>query len=89
MLKVTDAALQRLLNAVHEAQDPETTTSDACFRIVPNDGASLGLALQSPAPSDLTFEHEGTTVLAIPEALLQVCAQRTLDVDADGYLVLE
>ena len=88
MLKVTDAALQRLLNAVQEAQGPNSGDS-ACFRIVPKDGASLGLALQSPAPSDLTFEHEGTTVLAVPEGLLQVCAQRTLDVDSDGCLVLE
>lgn len=91
MLKVTEAALRELssaANAIQEA-DSEDSSADVCFRVVPRNGASLGLAFQTPAPDDATFDHEGTTVLAVPKELLDFCANHTLDIDSDGQLILE
>lgn len=83
MLTVTDSALQHFYKAIDQSND-----SGACFRMITQADKTLGLILDSPADGDKTFEHEGTTVLAMPESLAKTLSQRTLDIDGGGQLVL-
>ena len=83
MLTVTDSALQHFYNAIDQSSD-----SDACFRMITKPDRTLGLILDNPAAEDKTYEHEGTTVLALPEGLAKTLSERTLDVDDGGQLIL-
>lgn len=84
MLTVTDAALQHLHSALSQTDAIEL----ACFRMTVSGEDSLGLVVQEPENGDRTFECEGATVLATPEPLLDLLAERVLDLDDNGQLVL-
>ena len=86
MLKVTDAALKHLHNALIQAPSVEEGTSD-CFRMIVQDDDRIGLAVQSPQSGDHTFERDGATVLALPEALSKKLSERVLDLGDEGQLV--
>lgn len=83
MLTVTDAALQHLHHALARVE-----AASACFRLTIDDQDTLGLIVQEPESSDRTYECEGDTVLATPEPLVEFLAERVLDLDDDGHLVL-
>lgn len=83
MLSVTHSALQHFYNAIDQSND-----SGACFRMIAQADQTLGLILDSPAAGDKTYEHEGTTVLALPKGLAKTLSERTLDIDDGGQLVL-
>jgi Fe-S cluster assembly iron-binding protein IscA len=84
MLTVTDAALDHL----HTALSRVETLEAACFRMTVSGENTLGLVVQEPEDGDRTFECKGDTVLATPEPLLDLLAERVLDLDDDGQLVL-
>jgi Fe-S cluster assembly iron-binding protein IscA len=84
MLTVTDAALQHL----HAALTQTEPRDSSCFRITVGAENSLGLIVQSPATDDKTFECDGDVVLATPKSLDELLAERVLDLDQDGQLVL-
>ena len=84
MLDVTDAALEHL----HRALSGIPARGPACFRMSVRGQESLSLVIQSAEDDDRKFDYEGTTVLAMPERLLDVLAERVLDLDDDGHLVL-
>jgi Fe-S cluster assembly iron-binding protein IscA len=83
MLTVTDAALQHLQHALSRVE-----AASACFRLTVSDQDTLGLIVQQPEAGDRTYECDGETVLATPEPLVEVLAERVLDLDDDGHLVL-
>jgi hypothetical protein len=84
MLTVTDAALQHLRSALVRAD----AAAPVCFRLTARGSDSLGLIVQEPESDDQTYEYGGDTVLATPEPLREFLAQRVLDLDDDGQLVL-
>ena len=84
MLAVTDDAISHLHESLKSVADSEA--EGKCFRIVPRDGVNLGLSLAEPEATDKKYEHEGETVLALPEELQPGCAGRTLIVNDDGKL---
>lgn len=84
MLSVTDAALQHLHNSLSRVE----AISPACFRMTVRGEESLSLVVESPEHDDRTFEYDGSTVLAMPDPLLEVLAERVLDLDDEGHLVL-
>lgn len=86
MLTVTETVLKQFNHALAKAG--ETDGGQRCLRIVPGTDANLSLALESPEPEDTTYEYEGRTVLAVPEAYADFCADKTLDMDEQGQLVL-
>lgn len=86
MLTVTDTVLKQFDKAITRAG--ESVSEDQCLRIVQGKDANLSLALESPEPEDTTYDYEGRTVLAVPEAYAEFCADKTLDIDEDGKLVL-
>ena len=86
MLELTEAAGAQLHKSLARAQMPDH--EGKCFRIVPKDKQYLTLTLERPAPTDSTFEHEGATVLALPEALSPFFKDRSLDIDKSGNLKL-
>lgn len=86
MFELTDAAGARLYESLAgtRMQDNETK----CFRVVPKDDKYLTLKLARPAPSDVTFEHDGALVLALPKALRPFFEDKSLDIDRCGKLKL-
>ena len=86
MLNVTETVLKQFDQALTKAG--ETEAGDRCLRIVRGEDSNLSLALQSPEPDDTTYDYEGRTVLAVPEVYADFCADKTLDMNEDGRLVL-
>jgi hypothetical protein len=86
MLTVTEPVLEQLDKAIAKAGDAET--DNKCVRLVKGDEAGLALKLQTPEQEDTTYEYEGRTVLAVPENCAEICADKTLDINQDGKLVL-
>lgn len=87
MLTVTDTVLEQFDKAIANATDADA--DEKCLRIVRSETAGgLSLALQSPAPSDTTYEYEGRTVLAVPSSYAEFCDDKTLDIDDQGRLTL-
>lgn len=86
MLTVTDTVLKQFDKAITKAA--EASDEEKCLRIVRGPDANLSLALESPAPEDTTYDYDGRTVLAVPEMYTEFCADKTLDMDKEGKLVL-
>lgn len=86
MLTVTETVLKQFDQALTKAGEAEA--GDRCLRIVRGEDSNLSLALQSPEPEDTTYDYEGRTVLAVPEVYAEFCADKTLDMNEDGRLVL-
>ena len=86
MLTVTEPVLEQLDKAISKASDREK--EGKCVRLVKGDEAGLALKLQTPEEDDTTYEFEGRTVLAVPEDCQEVCADKTLDINQDGKLIL-
>lgn len=86
MLTVTEPVLQQLDKAISKAGDTEEESK--CVRLVRGEQAGLALKLQAPEADDTTYEYDGRTVLAVPENCAEICADKTLDINPDGKLVL-
>lgn len=86
MLTVTEPVLEQLDKAIAKASDADT--DDKCVRLVKGEQAGLALKLQAPEQDDTTYEYEGRTVLAVPENCAEICADKTLDINQDGKLIL-
>ena len=84
MLTVTNAALGHLGQAL---SDSDRVEDRDCFRMIVTEEQTIGLSIQNPQSGDQTFEHKGTTVLALPEALSATLSERVLDVSDEGQLV--
>ncbi len=86
MLTVTETVLKQFDRALAKAGESES--GERCLRIVRGEDANLSLALQSPEPDDTTYDYEGRTVLAVPEVYADFCADKTLDMNEEGRLIL-
>jgi hypothetical protein len=86
MLTVTDTVLKQFDQALAKAG--EADSGERCLRIVRGEDSNLSLALESPEPEDTTYDYEGRTVLAVPEIYADFCADKTLDMNEEGKLVL-
>ncbi|HZD51817.1 MAG TPA: hypothetical protein VE175_02115 [Woeseiaceae bacterium] len=86
MLTVTETVLKQFDRALNRAG--EADGGERCLRIVRGQDAGLSLALETPEPDDTTYEYEGRTVLAVPEQYADFCADKTLDINEEGKLVL-
>ena len=75
MLTVTEAASAHLRRILDEAGQPE----DVVARFV-REGSKAALRADTVKSGDVTFEHEGQTVLVADEAVSEMLADRTLDV---------
>lgn len=87
MLTVTETVLKQFDQALTKAGEAEEG-GERCLRIVRGEDSNLSLALQSPEPEDTTYDFEGRTVLAVPEVYADFCADKTLDMNEEGRLVL-
>ena len=77
MFTVTEAAGAHLAKMLAEEETPDK--ENVVIRLSQSkDG--MGLSLGQADPEDKSFAHEGVTVLAIDEELLQALATKTLDV---------
>ena len=83
LTKTTKSKLHQLLAATDSPNQ-----QGKCFRIVPKDEKFLTLKLAKPQPSDMVFEYEGDTILALPKALQPFFQDRSLDMDKNGQLRL-
>jgi len=83
MLSVSTPALEQLHSSLSAS-----TSDDKCFRIVPKDTATLTLKYTEIESGDTTFDFNGRTVLALPRELEPYCADKNLEVNDDGGLVL-
>lgn len=83
MLSVSTPALEQLHSSLLASVD-----QDKCFRIVPEDAASLTLKYTEVEATDKTFDFKGRTVLALPSELENYCADKALDINDDGKLEL-
>lgn len=86
MLTVTETVLKQFDQALAKAG--EADSGERCLRIVRGEDSNLSLALESPEPDDTTYDYEGRTVLAVPEIYADFCADKTLDMNEEGKLVL-
>lgn len=86
MLTVTEPVLKQFDRALAKAGD--TGGAERCLRLIRGHDSNLSLTLESPEPGDTTYEYEGRTVLAVPEAYAGFCSDKLLDMDEQGRLVL-
>lgn len=86
MLTVTEPVLKQFDRALAKAD--ETGGGERCLRLVRGHDSNLSLSLETPEPGDTTYEYEGRTVLAVPEEHAGFCADKMLDMDEQGRLVL-
>lgn len=86
MLTVTEPVLEQLDKAISKV-DAESE-DEKCVRLVRGEQAGLALKLQSPEKSDTIYEYEGRAVLAVPESCAEICADKTLDINPEGKLIL-
>lgn len=84
MLTVTDAALGHLSDVLSKSDQVEGTD---CFRMVVKNDETIAIAVQAPQSGDRTFEREGSTILAMPEALSEALSEKVLDLGDEGQLV--
>lgn len=86
MLQITQTAKEKL----HASLTRSETVNDEgkCFRIVPKDEKTLTLTVATPESSDSTFSHDGQVILALPEALQPLFADKSLDIDDGGNLTV-
>ncbi len=64
MFTVTDEATKHMAATLESVNAPE----DAVLRLIPQEN-SLGLGVGQVEADDLTYEHEGRTVLAVNRSL--------------------
>ncbi len=86
MFELTDAAGAQLHKSLAGARIPDH--EGKCFRVVPKDDSFLTLKLARPTSSDVTLEHDGAVVLALPKALRPFFKDKSLDIDQSGQLKL-
>lgn len=85
MFEVTDEALGYLSEALSRAESIDADND--CFRMVVTNEDKVALSVQQPESGDHTFEREGSTILAMPEALSEALSERLLDLGDNGELV--
>ncbi len=78
MFTVTEAAAAHLAKVLDDAEPSES--ENVVMRILEEEDC-FTLTLDQTSPDDLTIAHEGVTVLALDEQLLQALADCTLDVE--------
>ena len=86
MLTVSNAALEKFDQTINTMDN--STEDDRCLRMVRNEQSGLALSLDAPHRDDTTFEYDGRTVLAVPDALHKFCDDKKLDLDEQGNLTL-
>lgn len=64
MFQVTGEATKHMADTLESVNAPE----DAVLRLIPQEN-SLGLGVGQVEPDDLTYEHEGRTVLVVNRSL--------------------
>ena len=73
MFTVTEAASAQLHNMLEEASAPEGMVARFVVK-----GTKLNMESDTVQPGDVTFEHEGQTVLVLDEATSEALADRKL-----------
>ena len=86
MLTVSDAALQKFDDTINTMS--ESPDDNLCLRMVRGEDSGLALSLEPVQSEDTTFEFEGRTVLAVPDAYVEFCDDKALDLDETGNLTL-
>lgn len=86
MLTVSEAALQKFDDTINTMS--ESPDDGRCLRMVRSEEAGLALSLEPVHNDDKTFEYEGRTVLAVPDAFADFCEDMRLDIDETGNLTL-
>ena len=74
MLTLTDSAGDHLIGLLEKANAPD----DAAVRLVISDNG-LAMRADRPQPDDVTFEHNGKTVLIAQREVADALDGRTLD----------
>jgi Fe-S cluster assembly iron-binding protein IscA len=77
MLTVTQTASERLSRKLTDAE----VEDDTAVRVVrKRKGRGWAMRMDKERPSDVTFAHQGRTVLVLDEEVSQMLANKTLDV---------
>jgi len=81
-------AAQQLLENLHEqlATKLDLTQSDCCFRLKERN-SNLVITVEEPEVEDTTFEFSGRTVLAVDSAVEARCADKTLLMEEDKWIL--
>jgi hypothetical protein len=77
MLSVTEAGRAHLADMLDGAKPP---SADSVVRII-YDKSGLSMMIDELRDGDLTFDHEGTMVLAVSEGVVEELGGKTLDVE--------
>jgi len=86
MLTVSQAALEKFDDTINTMS--ESPDAGLCLRMVRSEESGLALSLEPVHSEDTTFEYEGRTVLAVPDAFADFCDDMQLDLDDTGNLTL-
>jgi Fe-S cluster assembly iron-binding protein IscA len=79
MLTVTDAASQHLAAILAQESVPD----EAAIRLV-HEGQSLGMQADTARPDDVTFEHDGRTILLLDPQVAELLTDETLDLENES-----
>lgn len=76
MFTVTDGAIAHVAQMIEKAQAPK----DVALRIVARGGQDFGMRMDSAKTGDMTFDHEGNTVLVLNKEASDALEDRILEV---------
>jgi hypothetical protein len=77
MFRLTDAAAERLARKLTDAEASQDISARCVRR---GEGRGWGLRLDNARPQDVTFAHQGRTVLLLDAGVARQLTHKTLDV---------
>jgi hypothetical protein len=86
MLNVTSNAMTMCHATIVQLSNAQSRTK--CLRFDKKEGQRLALVFDNPRKSDAIISHDGVAVIAVPEEVVGLCADKTLDIDDQGKLTL-
>ena len=85
MIQITDNAMALCHDTVHQLAGAQTNSK--CLRLLKRDGR-MSISFEMPRNDDTIVHHDGQSVLAVPNDVADDLEGKTLDLAADGSLVI-
>lgn len=85
MINITSDAMALCQDTVRQLDGAQTKSK--CLRLLKQDGC-VSISFEIPRNEDTIVRHKGLSVLAVPEAVADDLAGKTLDLAGDGNFVI-
>lgn len=86
MLNISEDAMAMCHATIIQLSDSQSHSK--CLRFKQDTNQALALAFDNPRKSDEIIRHNGVAVFALPEKLVGILSDMTLDIDENGRLTV-